>query len=320
MNESREASDLPLVYDSNNLDLSLLPLDSFEDRFNRPEVSPYEHGDGDGDGSSSISSADSIKSVTDHVKAYFTDINDILDRLYRLAVKFRSPTNRTLPSVRNFYRHSYRTAEGIESIPKSEERVWIREQCEEIHTRRIEEIIRQLRKDRNAALEDLGTNEQASHVKALIKRMGRSNAIRQQQFIFWREREHERRDNALKRATTSCLVLDIKAPSANTGAQLSLGLAVEDSKASVSEIPSHTWQLPKGISQTKPYLEAEDAASILSGWAPTNSPTDYEPGGKKVGWPEFPKEILGKGTFQCPYCFVICPASYRGKAHWRLVR
>jgi len=311
MIEPREASYSLMVYDSNNLDPNLLPLGSSGDRINKPEVSSDELSDR----SSSISSADSIRSVTGHVKAYFTDINDIVDRLYRLAAKLRNPVNRTLPSVRNFYRQSYRTAEGNECVPKSEERVWIRNQCEEIHSRRIEELVRQLRKDKNAATDDLDTSEQASYIKALIKRMGRSNAIRQQQFIFWREREHERRDNALRRATASRPVPDIRARHS-----LSLGPVLEDSKASISEKPSHTWQLPEVIVQTKPYLKVEDAVSMPSNWAPTTTPTDYEPGGKKVGWPEFPKEILGKGTFQCPYCFVICPASYRGKAHWRLVR
>jgi hypothetical protein len=313
ISELRDGLNPRCLSDSNNLDPNLPSLDTFPYPINEQEVLSHDLGD------KTSSRTDSLHAASSHIKAFFTDVVDIIDRLYRLAAKLRNPTHRTLPSARNFYRQPYTIAAGNICIPTREERACIREQCEGIHTRRIEEIIRQLRTDRNAARDDLDTSEQESHVKTLIGRMGRSNAIRQQQFIFWRNREQERRDSILKRVVGLTLTPEIKVTSANVEDQLDLPPVVEASKASVSEQPSHTWQLSKD-SLPRKYLHVENAVSVGSSWAPTNTPTEYEPGGGKVGWPDFPEEIQGKGTFQCPYCFVLCPPSYRGKAHWRLVK
>jgi hypothetical protein len=313
MNESHNGSDPQLLSNSNNLDPSLPVLYTFRYPTIEQEVLSHDLGD------ETSSSTDSIHAASGHINAFFTDIVDIIDRLYRLAAKFGNPTNRTLPSARNFYRQPYMMAAGNLCTPTKEERARIKKQCEGIHTRRIEEIIRQLRTDGSTARDDRNINDQESHVRTLIERMGRSNAIRQQQFIFWRNREHERRDNIPKRVAGLPPAPDIKATSDNAEEQLGLAPMVEASKASVSDQPSHAWQLPKG-SLLGRYLQVEDAVSVGSDWAPTNKPAEYELSDEKVVWPDFPEELQGEGTFQCPYCFVLCPPSYRGEAHWRLVR
>jgi hypothetical protein len=154
-------------------------------------------------------------------------------------------------------------------------------------------------------------------LKALIWRAGRANAYRQQQFIFWRQREWSRR-NAVPQAAPPPEV-----PREETGEQVDVtniappALVTPVIYAPVfSEVPSQTWKLAKDIN----LLSLDDKSSTGARTELTATPTVYQPGGTKVGWPPFPKQLAGKKEFICPYCFVTCPSSYGGKGHWRLVR
>ena len=84
-------------------------------------------------------------------------------------------------------------------------------------------------------------------------------------------------------------------------------------KVAFSEVPSQTWEIPKNTN----LLPIDETRSLSSKSEQTATPTVYEPSGRKVGWPIFPKQLVGKKEFLCPYCFVTCPPKYRGKSHWR---
>jgi len=246
----------------------------------------------------------------DSIQALLGDIKDIVDRLYRLAARLRNPTTRALPSIKNFHRLTYKTSDGQDVPLTKEERRLAHKQCEMLHSRRIEDIVRQSFKKIDTSLDD----DLDIPTKDLIRRIGCANAYRQQQFIFWREREQGRRDRLATSISHSAPISNRKSPYADI--PLAPAQDTENRKITFSEPLSHTWELPNEV-LAQPHLVVEDSRSEISNSARTNTPTIYEPGGKKVGWPDFPKELEGRGPFICPYCFVTCPASYRGKAHWR---
>jgi hypothetical protein len=281
-------------------------------------------------------------------RAEFEDIVDIIDRLYRLAAKLRSTTTRNPPSSRNFYRDPYLDPDGnvmvIDKEEKTELRRKAKEQTERFHYRRIKEIVRQAVRDEAGKSEPeeservkLSSHNKLPvegekrksysetdiklkpHTKAVIRRIAIANSYRQQQFIFWRQREWDRR-NGVERHE----VLETKDISGHQKSQAlpntwspqedgNQGLEIPDNrKVAFSEVPSHTWKMPK-----ENLLALDETRSLSSRSEQTVAPTVYEPGGRKVGWPDFPKELQGKKEFICPYCFVTCPSKYRRKEHWR---
>ncbi|KAJ4302673.1 hypothetical protein N0V90_001562 [Kalmusia sp. IMI 367209] len=143
------------------------------------------------------------ESPEEAVSIILEDISDIVDRLYRLAAKLRSSKNRAPPSAGNFYREPLNGEDG-ESYMNSNERQIAKAQTEEFHTRRIQEIVRQFRRDASGdpyPREDR-TPELDIHTKAVIRRIAIGNAYRQQQFAFWRQREWDRRNAISNQFTT----------------------------------------------------------------------------------------------------------------------
>ncbi|KAJ4300024.1 hypothetical protein N0V90_005273 [Kalmusia sp. IMI 367209] len=282
------------------------------------------------------------------IRAEFDDIVDIVDRLYRLAAKLRSATARNPPSARNFYRDSYLGSDGNELVLAREEKMELRkkakEQTERFHYRRIKEIVRQALRDgagksdpeetervkpapydKTLAERETGSSHLATriklnpHAKAVVRRIATGNAYRQQQFIFWRQREWDRRNGIVgqelhsedvsKRQALNPL---IDPHTAKEFGDQGPGVP-DDRKVAFSEVPSQTWKMPK----ERDLLSVDETRSQSSKSEQTVAPTVYEPGGRKVGWPSFPKELGGKRDFICPYCFVTCPRKYRQKSHWR---
>jgi hypothetical protein len=262
----------------------------------------------------------------------FDDAIDIINRLYKLAVKVRSATTRQPPSTQNFYRdhHDYRDEDGNKVKPSPEEISQARklaiEQCEELHQRRIEDIIAQerLRQLPSSPIsEDVDSPQRFRpiiqlfdhHTKNFIKRMGRANAYRQQQFIFWRQQELARRSLSFLEQDTA----QVDMPGIPTGGHEKQSVVdgrkwIDGEVLLQSEHPSGapppTWRLGGDLD-----IQVDDSKSRKS--IITHTPTVYEPSGNKVGWPPFPKQVAGSKEFECPYCFVMCPTQYRGKAHWR---
>ncbi|KAJ0420842.1 hypothetical protein BJY00DRAFT_283645 [Aspergillus carlsbadensis] len=244
------------------------------------------------------------------IRALFDDIGDIINRLYRLAAKVRSVTTRIPPSARNLYRATY-FEDGKEIALTKEEREMSKIQCEGFHERRIKEIIFQARRDQKGSpVMETDPPALEPRLEALVRRIACANAHRQQQFIFWREREVMRR-------TEADLVVSSHE---NTGAERRPHLKYAGHLAAhapptvmESELPPATFKLSTGNN----YTGLDEGGSYVANSQPTATPTTYRPGTTRVGWPSFPKQLVGDKEFICPYCFVTCPPSYRGKAHWR---
>ncbi|PVH98682.1 hypothetical protein DM02DRAFT_32617 [Periconia macrospinosa] len=259
------------------------------------------------------------------IETMIDDISDIIDRLYRLASKLRNTATRAPPSARNFYREPLVDIDGSKFYLTSSERQTAKEQCEELHRQRIEELVRQSLRDEcgDPFPKADNTPDLSSRTIAVIRRIAMANAYRQQQFAFWRSREWERR-RAVKYQDTMIQPppnleeeeLKMQEPMIspeNKAPKRPTLEAPAKSRLVFSEVPSATWKMVK-----EPTLAALDETRSLSSKTEfTSSSTIYEPSGRKVGWPAFPKELGKKKDFICPYCFVTCPADYRGKGHWR---
>lgn len=274
---------------------------------------------------------------------------DIIDRLYRLASKLRSTTARNPPSSRNFYRDSYQDPDNdgveINREQRSELREKAKEQTEQFYYRRIKEIVRQSMREETGnphqieseriklGLPDENFEGDANiyeqlqrrlkldqRAKAVIRRIAIGTAYRQQQFIFWREREWDRRNLITQQRlqqTSEVVKRQMSKADQNSKSDGKPDLEISNKQIPTSSgVPSQTWKMPKGTNLLLP----DETRSQTSISEHTATPTIYEPGGKKVGWPIFPKELEGKKDFICPYCFVTCPNKYRGKKHWRCVK
>jgi hypothetical protein len=283
-----------------------------------------EDGSGDELADDDIAGTQSItvESSVEAARVVLDDTSDIVDRLYRLAAKLRSSTNRAPPSARNLYREPLTGIDGEEIYLTSSERQIAKAQTEKFHLCRIEEIVRQSRRDEDGDLfpRENKTPELGPHTMIVIQRIARGNAYRQQQFIFWRQREWDRRNTVDHEVTTIRSSLLPNGP-----IQVSQELAEAERadlnvpakiNAAFSEVPSATWIMPKGMN----LAVLDETRSLSLQTEMTTTPTVYDPSGRKVGWPVFPKELGRKKDFICPYCFTTCPAKYRGKAHWRYVR
>ena len=66
-----------------------------------------------------------------------------------------------------------------------------------------------------------------------------------------------------------------------------------------------------GTEATEYIPQPEDSQSIIS-----TATTTVDVNGQKVELPPPPKAPAGK-EFECPYCFIICPAKHRSPRAWR---
>jgi hypothetical protein len=182
---------------------------------------------------------------------------------------------------------------------------------------RIEEIIRQARRNElgDPFPKEDGTPELDTQTKAVIHRIAIANAYRQQQFMFWRRREYDRRHAVSYEVNTQI----VRNPQPIESSQKLPSAAQDDTrflnsgKPALSQVPSATWNMPKALNLAL----LNETRSLSSNTEITETPTVYDPSGSRVGWPTFPKDLGGKKDFICPYCFTTCPAKYRRKTHWR---
>lgn len=111
--------------------------------------------------------------------------------------------------------------------------------------------------------------------------MGMANAHRQQQFIFWRQREWDRRSFSVReihapQVDMQGMIQDDVNELPTIAKSKKVVRVLTPARENVSEVPSQTWKLPKDN-----VLQVDDSKSVRTGV--TQTPTVYEPSGKKIG-------------------------------------
>ncbi|KAF2823767.1 hypothetical protein CC86DRAFT_371989 [Ophiobolus disseminans] len=228
----------------------------------------------------------------------FAEIVDIVDNLYKLSVRIRTPTIRS------------RSLKAATYKPKDPETgVDLLSTYAVYDLQHIKELLCHLRQPHQEDVEN-------SDYDYLITRLSAAITLRRRQFKYWRRhRDKLGMATGIEETTPDALVINRPDPPQRN-----------DTSEAQPEIP--TLVVPKEAPSHKTGktllsgTEATQHHQSLDEIVDTKSVTSYavtvkDLHGKGVELPPPPHSADGEKDFECPYCYIICPARYgRGRA-WR---
>jgi hypothetical protein len=228
------------------------------------------------------------------VEQRFLDIVDIVDNLYKLSVRIRSPTLRS----RSLKAASYRPVDPDTSIDVFEQYALFDLQ----HTR---ELLSHLRPDSSDQ-----KNEENNY---LIDRLSKALTLRRRQFKYWR-RHRDKLGNSSDIGGIRPQLLPAQQE------VVEIGTPVGDRTLNVIKAPTSEW-MPKsllsGTEATQHHHSLDEVADNQSVTSYATTARDLT--GRGIKLPSPPKAATGERDFECPYCFIICPARYGKGRAWRSV-
>ncbi|KAF2205846.1 hypothetical protein GQ43DRAFT_459672 [Delitschia confertaspora ATCC 74209] len=227
----------------------------------------------------------------------FCEIVDIIDNLYKLSVRIRSPTL-----------HSRSLKAASFQAVDSETGVDMFEQYRHFDLLYTRELLKYLRTPH------VGSEEGEDDY--LIERLSKAITLRRRQFKYWR-RHRDKLGVIIAQDGLNTEQLHTLphpelprhvSPEAETGsARFTL------SKVPASEKPPRS--LLSGTEATHYHQsldEIVDSQSVTSYASTTRDLT-----GRGIELPSPPRAADGEKDFECPYCYVICPARYGKGRSWR---
>ncbi|KAF2272780.1 uncharacterized protein EI97DRAFT_436707 [Westerdykella ornata] len=227
----------------------------------------------------------------------FREIVDIIDNLYKLSVRIRLPTIRT---------RSLRAAAYQPKDPDTG--VDILEQYAVFDLQHTKELVAQLRAPYNNKAED---ND------FLIERLSKAITLRRRQFKYWRRHRDKLGQSNL---------IDDEPLAIPAVPQRPVELHRHDTlEVHHSEPVTILPKVPASEKTGKTLLSGTEAThhhQSLDDIVDSKSVTSYattvrDLSGKGIDLPPPPKAADGEKDFECPYCFVICPARYGRGRPWR---
>ncbi|KZM21834.1 uncharacterized protein EKO05_0003127 [Ascochyta rabiei] len=227
----------------------------------------------------------------------YEEIVDIIDNLYKLSVRIRTPTIRS------------RSLKAASYQPKDPETgVDILSTYALYDKQHTEELLRYLRQPH---IPDAQTDD-----GCLASRLAHAVTLRRRQFKYWkRHREKLSVSTILEETAVRAErpVEQINVPSRNNPAEAILPQPVIFLKEAPSQRTGKT--MLSGTEATHHHQSLDDIVDSKSVTSYAVTVTDIH--GKGVNLPPPPKSADGERDFECPYCYIICPARYgRGRA-WR---
>ncbi|KAF2028402.1 hypothetical protein EK21DRAFT_69924 [Setomelanomma holmii] len=227
----------------------------------------------------------------------FAEIVDIIDNLYKLSVRIRTPTIRS------------RSLKAATYKPKDPDTgVDLLSTYAGYDVQHIQELLSHLRRPYQESTEN-------GEYDYLITRLSAAVTLRRRQFKYWKRHRDklgistvpedllsqpipdrpsapQRNDTLEARPGTPIIVTTKDAPSQRTGKTMLSGTEATQHHQSLDEII--------------------DSKSVTS-----YAVTVKDLHGRGVQLPPPPRAADGEKDFECPYCYIICPARYgRGRA-WR---
>ncbi|ORY09923.1 hypothetical protein BCR34DRAFT_615529 [Clohesyomyces aquaticus] len=227
----------------------------------------------------------------------FREIVDIIQNLYRLSVRIRSPTIRS----RSLKAASYR--------PKDPETgVDILEEYAVFDLQHTQELIRFLRVPHAEDVKVQGD--------FIIERLSKAVTLRRRQFKYWRRH----RDKLGVSTIPEDLEDNQLATAERPGFQRYDTLEVQPSNPNIAAIKaSASEKAPKSLlSGTEVTQHHQSLDDIVDSQSVTSyATTTHDLRGNGIELPSPPKAADGEKDFECPYCFIICPARYGRGRPWR---
>ena len=268
------------------------------------------------------------ESPLQEVSVRFNGVVERIDSLYSLATKIRNPTTRPIRPTAELYKH-YTAGNHLEYM---QERISIethivryihRQQILEFDTSTLDDVsVTRVPSSSGSDSNDggdsiIGIDDSGDFVATflqeadwLIHRMGKANARRRQQFVYWREHadlisrpepepqmDEQLPMRQLPEPDTSTSVV-------NTGSDANLPTA--------SQLHSG----PTTATRLDPqHVKLDDTKSVIT--HSSRISTALGPKGEVALWPDPPSYVTTDKFFVCQYCMTICPERYLGRDQWK---
>ncbi|KAH8632919.1 hypothetical protein IG631_11553 [Alternaria alternata] len=232
------------------------------------------------------------------LKMRFEEVVDIIDNLYKLSVRIRTPSI-----------HS-RSLKASSYMPKDPETgVDILDAYAELDRKHVQELLLQLRRQHPSGSQEA----QAS----LIERLSSSITLRRRHFKYWKRHRDKLGASAIpEEAPEPVVPASREAPNTTRN----------DNLEAFPTTPMITTSRPTPSQKTGKTLlsgtEATHHHQSLDDIVDTKSVTSYavtvrDLHGKGIELPPPPKAANGDKDFECPYCWIVCPARYGKGRAWK---
>ena len=228
----------------------------------------------------------------------FAEVQDIIDNLYKISVRIRQPTIKS------------RSLKAASYQPKDPETgVDILSQYAIFDLQHTQELVRHLRMAHASHAQD------EDHKNIIVNRLAQAVTLRRRQFKYWsRHRE---------KLGASALLAEVQArPTVERPQELHRNDTMEaqpDLQISKvqDEAPSQRTgkTLLSGTEATHHHQSLDDIVDSKSVTSYATTVRDLT--GKGIDLPPPPKAANGEKDFECPFCFIICPARYGNGRPWR---
>jgi hypothetical protein len=231
----------------------------------------------------------------------FGEVQDIIDNLYKISVRIRQPTIKS----RSLKAASYQPKDPQTGID-------ILDQYAVFDLRHTQELMRHLREVHRSRTH-VGEVQDGNSI--LTNRLARAVTLRRRQFKYW-SRHREK--------------LGVSTVTETPMAHLPLGRPELPHRSDTTEaqpeplIPKVLHQAPSqktgktllsGTEVTRHHQSLDDIVDSKSVTSYATTVRDLT--GKGIDLPPPPKAADGGRDFECPYCFIICPARYGRGRPWK---
>ncbi|KAF2787070.1 hypothetical protein K505DRAFT_379832 [Melanomma pulvis-pyrius CBS 109.77] len=268
----------------------------------QPKPEETEEGDDDDDDDDGFFSEDEddgseTGAPKTELEQRFREVIDIIDNLYKLSVRIRTPTIRS----RSLKASSYR--------PKDPETgVDILDQYATFDLQYTRELVTFLRAPHTNDVKD---------DDPIIERLAKAITLRRRQFKYWkRHRDKLGVSTVLEEGLPDShpLIERPDAPHRHDTLEIQLGNPIVAAlKDAASEQTGKT--MLSGTEATRHHQSLDDVVDSRSVTSYATTVRDLT--GRGIDLPPPPKTADGDKDFECPYCFIICPARYGKGRAWK---
>ncbi|KAF1915484.1 hypothetical protein BDU57DRAFT_274856 [Ampelomyces quisqualis] len=230
----------------------------------------------------------------------FSEIQDIIDNLYKLSVRIRTPTIRS----RSLKAATYKPKDADSGVD-------IMSEYAKYDVQHVAEVIKQLSQPYQHQAE--------SDHNYLINRLSSAITLRRRQFKYWKRHRDKLGVSTVQEEQTYTAGPGVdrpELPMRNDTLEALPDIAIHVTDQD-EEAPSHKTgkTLLSGTEATQYHQSLDEIVDTKSVTSYAVTVKDIH--GKGVDLPPPPRVADGEKDFECPFCYIICPARYgRGRA-WR---
>jgi O-acetyl-ADP-ribose deacetylase (regulator of RNase III) len=226
----------------------------------------------------------------------FLDVVDIIDNLYKLSVRIRSPTLRS----RSLKAASFRPVDpetGVDTF----------EQYAVFDAQYTRELLAHIRPP---------SEQDDSADDYLVERLSKAITLRRRQFKYWRR--HRDKLGASTAAADVMLNSLLVTPDLTSPKTTPEDSTIKQEFTTTNPLPPSDWAPKSMLSGTEATQHHHSLDEIVDSQSVTSyATTTRDLTGHGIELPPPPTQAVEDRDFECPYCYIICPARYGRGRPWR---